>query len=672
MKVSINWLRRYVDVPGDLDHLTDRLTQTGFNLEGIERVGDDVVLDLEVTSNRPDCLSHVGIAREISVAFDLQFKPPQVELKESDAPVDQYCSVRIDSPDLCPRYTARIIDGVKVGSSPAWMIELLEAVGLRPVNNVVDVTNFVLMELGQPLHAFDYHKLAGRKILVRRAVNGELITAIDQSRHELTDERLVIADASRPVAVAGVMGGLETEVGEQTTCVLLESAQFSPVSVRRTARELNLHSESSYRFERGVDPVGVELASRRAAALIQELAGGRIAAGVVDVWPGRTEPVTVTLKRDQIKRVLGIELDWQKAWRVLEKLGFELLDKSDGQVTVRAPSWRADVSRPVDLIEELARLEGFDKVPTRETIQVVAHPASALETVSQLVGDCLNACGFYETITPTFQDDRQAAVLTDTPSERMLRVADHVSRQWSVLRCSLLPSLLQVRRRNQDAGVQVSDLYELARVFPPGRSGPLPNERRNLALLSCRDLRVIRGALEQIADAMKLDVVLDFKPVRLPWYQSDAAAEVLLGDMVIGHAGVISREVQEMFDLRHPVSAAEVSFDVLLAQPVQPARYHPLPRFPAIDRDLSLILDEQVRWQQIREAIAAVGLEEMEEVNFTDLFRGKQVPKGKKSITISLRFRRADGSLTHEQADQFQARVLGALQEKLGAVLRAQ
>jgi len=670
MKVSVLWLRRYVDWPGDLDVLTDRLTHTGFNLEEIIDVGSDVVVDLEVTSNRPDCLSHIGIAREISAAFDLELKLPSVDLMEGIKSVEQYCSVQVDCPELCPRYTARIIDNVKIGPSPQWLVQHLEALGLRSVNNVVDVTNFVLLEIGQPLHAFDYHKLKGGKIIVRRAGCGQQITAIDETRHELNDQRMVIADASVPVAIAGVMGGVDTEVSGGTTCVLLESAQFDPLSVRRTARALNLHSESSFRFERGVDPQVVDWASRRAAGLIQELAGGQIASGVVDVWPIQKPAATVTLKRQQIKRLLGIDLDWSRAKQILTNLGFELSQITDDQLTVVVPWHRRDVHRGVDLIEELARIEGYHKVPVSETIKIVAQGTSHLEHTTRLVGESLNACGFFETVTQTFQQDSQAQLLTDVPPERMLRVADHVSRQWNVLRCSLLGSLLAVRRTNQHAGNQQGDLYEIARVFLPADDGKMPNEQRMLGMLSCRGTRVVCGALEQVVDDMKLDKNIEFRPADRPWYQPGSGAEVLLGGQAIGHTGLISAAVQDAFDLRGAVAVAEVSFQILLDQPTQPAKYQPLPRFPAIDRDLSLIVDQQVSWQQIRDLATSVDVGQLQQVQFVDLFQGKQIPKGKKSVTLTMQFRQSDSSLTHQQADEFQSRILNVLQEKLNATLR--
>jgi len=672
MKVSVKWLSKYVDLPDDLDRLTDRLTNIGLNLEDIQQVGNDTVLDLEVTSNRPDCLSHIGVAREISAALGLELKLPQIKFQESDRTVQQYCCVDIECPDLCPRYTARIIDNVKVGPSPRWLTQSIETLGLRSVNNVVDVTNFVLLEMGQPLHAFDYHKLTGGKIIVRTARSGEQITAIDQSRHPLNDLQMIIADASLPVAVAGVMGGADTEVSSDTTCVLLESAQFDPLSVRRTARALNLHSESSFRFERGIDPAGVDSASRRAAGLIAELAGRTVAKGVIDLWPGKAEPATITLKRSAIKRLLGIELDWLGAQQILKNLGFQLLEATDDQLTVRVPSHRRDVSRPVDLIEELGRMEGYDKVPTGQTIRLTAQPSSHLENLSQLVGDSLNACGFFEIVTPTFQQDSHARLLVDVPPERMLRVADHLSRQWNILRSSLLPSLLEVRRLNQDAGSDQSDLYEISRIFLPSQAGKLPNEQRSLALLCCRDLRVIFGALEQIVQVTNAKELLRFKPVKLPWYLSGSSAEVFLDDKVIGQAGVITAQIQDMFELRAPVALAQISFDALLALPVEPPKYQPLPRFPAIDRDLSLVFDEQVRWQDVQDLIISTAGNELEQVQFIDLFRGRQIPRGKKSITLSLRFRRSDGSLTHEQAEEFQALILSALEKKLNAVLRAQ
>lgn len=670
MKVSLNWLREYVDIDLPASALAEKLIHTGFNLESLRDLPGDTVLDLEITSNRPDCLGHIGIAREAGAVLGKPLKLPAADPAPGGKPIKSLAALDVAAPDLCPRYTARVITGVKIGPSPKWMVDRLEAIGLRSINNVVDITNYVMMECGQPLHAFDYDKLSGHKIIVRPARPEEPFIAIDHSVHKLDHETLVIADAERAVALAGVMGGLNTEVSETTKNVLLESAEFNPVSVRRTARKLNLHSDSSYRFERKIDPVNTEWASRRAADLIVKLAGGQVAEGLLDAWANPWTPVKIDFPLKKIRGLLGIDVDTPTVVRVLQSLGFAIERQESDRLVVVSPPWRAEVCRPADLVEEIGRIVGYDKVPTVDTIRIQAVSASKLQKMNRLVHRALNPCGFDETITVTLVEPKYAHLFTDVPADNVLRVADSRRQANDALRCSLIPSLLLVRRFNQDAGNAVSDLYELARTFRPGPAGRLPQEERHLALLSSGgDLRAVRGALELLLGMIgteKLHVAA--RP--LPWFLPDQSAVILLGGKEVGLLGTISPAMQKVFDLKRPPAVAEINFEAIAALPLAPAAYAPLPKFPAIERDLSIIVDEGVSWETIETTIRRLNVPDLESIDFGELFRGKQIPAGKKSLFFTLRYRNSQRSLTHEEVDAGQRQVVEALERSCHAQLR--
>ncbi|MDZ4688814.1 MAG: phenylalanine--tRNA ligase subunit beta, partial [Planctomycetaceae bacterium] len=401
MLVSWNWLQQYVALGMSVEDLTDRLTMSGLNLEEYHAVGDDTVIDLEVTSNRPDCLGHLGVAREVAVLFDRELKPLAAKPQASAVNVSTVTSVKVDCPELCPQYYGRVIRGVKLGPSPAWMQQRLAAVGIASINNVVDITNYVMLECAQPLHAFDFDKLHGGKIIVRRAKAGEKIKAINQREYVLSPEMCVIADADRPVAVAGVMGGFDTEISAATKNVFVEAALFAPLAIRNAARKLDLHSPSSHRFERALDPMGVDWAGRRCCELILELAGGELLDGAV--FDGvRPQPPTeaITLRFTRFRKVLGIDVPVDAAVRILQQLGLKLVGTPTTEtVAFVSPSFRRDLTREIDLIEEVARIYGYDKLPADVTVPLCTSAKSLRERVGERIGETLTAAGYFEAIT---------------------------------------------------------------------------------------------------------------------------------------------------------------------------------------------------------------------------------------------------------------------------------
>jgi len=679
MNVLLSWLRDYIEIDSSAEQVAETLSNLGLPYEGIRYIGDDAVIEVEVTSNRGDCLGYIGIARELAAVTGKELKIPQVVPAESNKDAGKYCSVEITEPDLCGRYTARIIEGVKVGPSPDWLKKRLEAVGMRSVNNVVDATNYAMLETGQPPHAFDYEKIAGGKIIVRKAVAGEQLVSIDGTRCSLEPDMLIIADAEGPVAVAGVMGGLDTEVSDKTKTVLLEDAYFKPVSVRTTSRKLGLPSEAAFRFERTVDIENIDWASKRTAQLIIAAAGGKAAKGAVDVYPKKPQQVEVTLRMSRLQKLLGIEIPPDEAMKILSSLNYKPRRKDDS-IICSIPSWRrADVYREADLIEEVARLYGYNKIPTGKKIQIEVAPADARWKLTGEIETYLNGCGFYETINMSFVDDSVAGLFADGDDKGHLAVKDESrpagrgrdesSKSTNLLRRSLIGSLLGVLKTNLNAKNTPCRIFEIADTFvPSGKSGDLPIERTKLAIVCDGDLRELRGVVEGLVKTVNKNAGTVFTPSDLPW--AGTGARILVNGGDIGAAGIVSQQVREKFDFKLSPVAAELDFDELLGLHAAELKAEPIPRFPAIQRDLSIVIDEGVCWTDIIEAVNKKAPEQLENVSFVGIYRGKGIPSGRKSVTLTLTFRDEDGTLTHETVDRFQQDILQSLTESVGAELR--
>jgi len=675
MKISLNWLSDYIKTERSAEQIAGILSDLGLPCEGIEYLDDDAVIDVEVTSNRGDCLSYIGIARELAAATGKKLKMPAVKLDESDKDVAEFAAVEIAEPDLCRRYTARIIEGVKVGPSPDWLKNRLEAVGLRSVNNVVDATNYAMAETGQPPHAFDYEKLSEGKIVVRKAVPGEQLVSIDGSKCELDNNMLIIADARRPVAIAGVMGGADTEVSRKTTTILLEDAHFKPVSVRTTSRKLGLASEAAFRFERTVDIEMIDQASKRAAQLITQAAGGKVAKGVVDVYPKKPAQKEVTLRLSRLSRLIGIEIPSDEAVKILARLSFDPRRKDD-LIVCTVPSWRSDVYREADLIEEVSRVYGYSKIPTDRKIKIEVVPVNAHQKMLTAIGAYLNGCGFYETITVSFVDNSAAELFRDGGGEEHLPAAELAAKDVSgksanLLRRMLLASLLGVLKTNLNAGNRPCRVFEIADTFvPAGKNAALPIEKTKLALVCDSSFRDLRGVVEGLIKSIDKNAETVLRPTDLPWAQT--AAEIVVNGGTIGTAGIVSQMVKDKFDFKDlaPPAAAELDFEQLMALQGGTLKVKSIPRFPAIDRDLSVIVDEGVRWADIAEAIKKKASDELEDIKFVGIYRGQTIPAGKKSVTLSLRFRDEDGTLTHEVVDRLQTDIVNSLNKSVKAQLR--
>ena len=668
MKVLLSWLRDYIDIELSAQEVAEILSNRGFPYEGIEQLDNDAVIDVEVTSNRGDCLGYIGIARELAAATGKELKLPRVELEESSKPASEFASVEIREPQLCQRYTARIIDGVKVGPTPDWMRKRLEAIGMRSVNNVVDATNYAMMETGQPPHAFDNKKLFGGKIIVRKAQAGEQIISIDGSKCELTPDMLVIADATYPVAVAGVMGGMDTEVGDKTTTVLLEDAFFSPLSVRTTSRNLSLPSEASFRFCRIVDIENIDWASKRTAQLMIQVSGGKAAKGVVDVYPVKPKPKQATLRLSRLKKLLGIDVPNNTVIQILTSLGFS--PKQNGeQITCSVPTWRSDIYREADLIEEVARVYGYDKIPTENAITIEVSPTDTRKKTIDVIGTYLTGCGFYETVTISFIDKQDAELFAQNEDKRHLSVKDVTRTGTNLLRQSVLPSLFGVIKTNHNVGNTPCRLFEIADTYIPAQAGKLPIEKTRLTITGDSDFRDIKGVVDGLLKTIASDAVVKFEPMDTNWAQ--AGVKVIANNKQVGLVGMASQQVLDRFDFKHTtICGAELDLEQLLTLRAGSIKVKQLPKFPAIKRDLSLIVNEDAVWADIETAVHKKAPAELEELQFVDIFRGKSIPQGKKSVTLSLWFRDADGTLTHEAVDAFQAEILRSITESIGAELR--
>ncbi len=645
----------------------------------------DTVFEVNVTPNRPDALSHLGIAREVAVATGSRLRPPRSGLTQTGGPAGEAVSVRIEAPDRCARYAARVVEGARIGPTPLWLRQRLEACGVRSISNAVDATNFALLELGHPLHAFDLDRVAGAHIVVRAARDGEKMVTLDGVERSLVPDDLVIADRDRPSALAGVMGGGDSEISQATTRVLLESAWFQPQGVRRTAKRHGLHTEASHRFERGADPGMVVPALDRCAALIAELCGGEVRRGVVDAHPRRHRAVQVPLAWARPGQLLGLAVPRKDVRRILDALGFAESRSTRAGAVFRVPSWRPDVSAEEDLIEEIARHTGYDAIPEtlpRATGEALAPPREA--QVIERVRQALEAAGFCEAVNFSFVGGQDLARLGAEPAGRaLIALKNPISADLAVMRTSLVPSLLRNVAFNLRQRVEDVRLYELANVYGPRPEGvstdaPAREDLRLAGVMLGRrhpagwgvgrelvDFYDLKAALEGILAAAGV-APIEWRPGAEAWLHPRASASLAAAGPggereVLGWAGEIHPRTAQAFELPRGAMAFDLSFSALarLARPV--ALHRGVPRFPAVLRDLAVVVSEAV---PAAEVVARVSQEALvEAVTLFDVYRGAPVPPGKKSLALAVRYRAAERTLTDAEADAAHARIV----ERLGA-----
>ena len=647
---------------------------------------NDVIFDISITPNRADCLSVLGVAREAAALLGTSLRAPEISVEEDEnTSAASVCEVEIWDPDKCPRYAARIIQGAEISPSPGWMARRLRAAGMRPINNVVDVTNYVMLSLGQPLHAFDLHRLAEHKIIVRRwAESDGPFTTLDGQQRAMDDEDLMICDGEKPVAIGGVMGGLFSEVSDDTRDILLESAYFTPQTIRRTRRRLGMSTEASYRFERGVDPSGTVRAADLAAELIRQTAGGAVAQGAVDAHPAPIAPKQVPIRVARASSLLGVSLDAPRVRESLESLGLLVSEGKDGVFSVEVPTFRPDIEREIDLIEEVGRRVGYENIPA--TLPASGNPAARPTRARSLelqARRTMVAGGFSEALNYSFVS-REALKSMGWPDEQMVALRNPLSGEMDVLRTTLLAGLLANVAHNLSRGVSEIRLFELGRSFHPVDGEALPDQVLRAAGVvvgsaASQDsvslpgaLSELKGVLERFLESLGLENLL-FEPVdAAPGWEPSAASRVLVGEAVLGHVGLAAPEVLGVWDIEMGVAAFEINLAALAGMEPAPRRLTPLPRYPASLRDLAVVVDAARTNGEIEEIIRHSGGDWLESVDLFDVYQDAALEaSGEKSLAYSLVFRHPEATLTDEQVNEAFDGIVGALGARLGARLRS-
>ncbi len=693
MKVLYNCLAEFVDVKAAPADLASRLSLAGVAIDSVEESPAGPVLDAEVTANRPDCLGHYGIAREVSAIYRLLLKSFQPKLKEIAEKAADATRIEIESPELCGRFTARILRGVKVQPSPDWLRQRLEAMGQKSINNVVDVTNYVMFELGQPMHAYDFDKLNERRIIVRRARAGEKLRTLDGMERALTKDMCVISDATRALGIGGVMGGSDTEISFSTRNILLEAAWFDPISVRRTAKALGLRTEASYRFERGADQEMADLASRRAAELIQQVAGGELLAGVVDVYPSRESEKKIQLARKEILRVVGADIPDRDVEGILSALGFrptrvDANRGSDGSLAAvwecKQVSWRRDVTRGIDLIEEVARHYGYDKFPPRlPPAKRPAHRLPHAEAQDRLVERAI-ALGYHEIVEIPIVDTERDALFRDEKIQPAV-IGNPLAEDASIMRSSGTVSMIRAIEWNLNHGNRDVRLFEIGKKYELRDGAPVETTVLTLGATGLAREKTIHEAAREFSFAdLKGDLDrigelaggLDWQSGGPAWLSAARTAHFSVlktNGAPLGVAGQLSRRIAEQLKLRQDVYVAELELEPLLTA-IESARialrFVAWPRYPAVERDFSLVLADGVTFAQVEQTICALGIAEIQSIHPADLFRGGQIPAAKYSLMIRVVFQSLQGTFTDSQLSDFSSRIVAALEQKLGATLR--
>jgi phenylalanyl-tRNA synthetase beta chain len=678
MKISVNWLKEFLDITQEPRELKSDLTMIGLNTESAIQVGDDWVLDVEVTTNRPDCLSHCGVARELATHYRRPLKKVELLMKESGGPTDGVASVEIADVDLCARYCARVVQNVQVAPSPDWLIKRLEAVGQRSINNVADVTNYVLMEMGHPLHAFDLSRLKQQKIVVRRAAPGEALRTLDGVDRLLDRENLVIADATHAVALAGIMGGEESGIAPSTRAVLLESAWFEPVSIRRTSKAQGLHTEASHRFERGADIEMAPLALDRAAALIQKTAGGEILRGIIDAYPHPKHALEVSVGRAEIARILGTEIPGEEVERILRGLGFQFVGGDGESWRVSVPSFRVDVFNGIDLVEEVARHVGYDRLPSRLRPALPGVERDTARDKIMTVSSLLVSAGYHEMVAPSIVDPSENERFSDL---QPVLLSNPLSNDASAMRSSAVPSMLRAIRWNLDRGTDDAMLFELGKTYSLNREG-VPEERQVLTLGSTGHRRPasvhdteamldffdLKGAVETVFVSFAAPGLV-FEPAMRGYFHEGQCGRMRVDEVELAVFGRVAPDIVSDYKLRQEVWVAEINFERLLQFPLPSPKFQPISKFPAVERDFSLVLPDDLPYARLSAALAGMSVEEIRSFRPVDSFRGGGIPPGHYSLLLRVTFQSNTHTLTSEAVGGFSQQLV-ALLEGLGARLR--
>jgi len=679
MKLSPAWLREFVDARVDDRRLAQDLTAVGIAVESISGEGKNTVFEMEIGTNRPDAMNHYGVAREASVIYNLPLLA--LDSKLPAAPGNSDFAIEIADQTGCARYTARVVRDVKIKPSPDAMAKRLLLVDQRPINNAADATNYTLWEMGHPTHVFDLDLLEGGKILVRRAFSGETLKTLDGVERKLTPEDLVIADAVKPVALAGVMGGFDTMITAKTKNILIESAWFDPSTVRRTSRRHGLHTDASHRFERGADFEATIKACDRVAVLLLESAGGELDGGAIDVVARQVDLAPVALHLSEVHRILGEKLETNEIFRILQQLGFELMPERGGDpdFTVRIPSWRLDVEREIDLVEEIARLHGYDKFAN--TLPAYAGAVVEVPDAEKdlKLRSSLLALGYDEAVSLTFISHEDAETFSSAP---VVELANPQSEEASVMRSSLVPGMLNMLAYNLNRGADRVRLFEAGSIFEATDSGTAEPKRICMGATSPPSAKNaegwgtqdggffdLKGDVENLLQAFQHQT-LTYDAQTSDYYHSGRSARALMDGALVAQFGQLHPDVAARRKLRQSVFVAEFYVDRLYPQGLRVVRYQPLPRYPAVERDFSFVFDDAATFEQIQRAVIALGLAELRSFIPVEIFRGGNVPAGRYSLLLRARFQSAERTLREDEVAQWSAQIIKAL-ESLGGKLRA-
>ena len=681
MKINYKWLQDFVTL-GELGVTIEEigcvLTDLGLNVEDIERADDNFILDIEVTTNRSDCLNHLGIAREIAAHYRIPFNSADVFFSDNKKKsTGLSSSIQIDNADLCPRYTGRVISNLKVEESPDWLKSRLESVGQRPINNIVDITNYVMLAIGQPLHAFDYEKLEDNRIVVRTFKSGESLNFLDGIPRQLNSSMLAICDAQCPVALAGIMGGQETEVSAETSTIFLESAYFDPGSIRRTAKYLGLTTEASFRFERGADPEMTDKALNYACHLLQEISGGVLAGPILDEYPNPHPETSIVLRSERIDKLAGLSVDQEFITDILPRLEFSLSSNSrKGVWQVLVPSFRSDVKMEVDLIEEVARHYGYDKIES--TYPATSGIGKFLSTRNhdRIITRKLEGLGFYEAFNYVFANPLKEEMFGNSSS--MVKISNPLTEEDTHLRISLIPGLLRTLERNLNHGNQDVRLFEFGRVFVPGKVDLQEvQETSKLALVATGlfyqpfwdqldeqfGFYHLKGVVESLLNG--LDQQGTFEAIsNIDFLHANVSARVSVGDKLLGFIGEVSPEIQEAYRFRQSVFVAEFSLSPLYSQPLQEPQYSSFGRFPSVEQDLSFLVDNKLEYAKILDAVEELNISDLQGIKLIDLYQGPTLPQDKASLSIRLTFANSERTLIQDEVNQHTEIVFSVLQKK--------
>ncbi len=669
MIISLNWLKDYIEIDLSLPVLIEKLNMIGLMVEDWEEKGSDVILDIETYANRPDTLGHLGVARELATALELGIKERKWPLTEIEQKISDLADVRIWDDELCPRYSGMVIKGIQVGPSPEWLRKRIEAVGLKPINNVVDVTNYVLFATAHPIHAFDLAKISGRKIIIRKAKDAEVLRSLEDSDISLTPEMLVIADEKKPIALAGIIGGEESSVKESTQDVFIESACFDPVSIRKTSKKTGISTDASYRFERGADISFPPQAALMAASLLTQL-GGKAAKGIADVYPKPKKEKTVVLRHHRISDLLGLELDGEFAERTLASLGFQAEVQQKGVWQVKIPQFRVDVEREADLIEEIARFYGYDKIPASlPPLRALELPVDQKRERINKFRQLLFCNGFDEVLNFSFSDPEKEARLQT--GQKAIEIRNPVSSKASLLRTTLLGGLLENIVWNKNRGAEGIHLFEIGNAYfwqnetnreqltlalaTTGLVGPVQWHRKS----EDTDFFRIKGALESLMTYSRYEP-FSFKEKDHAFFEQEYSLAMIFKEETVGYCGLLKKNLLDSYSLKEPVWAAELNLALLFEKQPYSFEFTPVDRFPSITRDVSFISSRSVLYQDIKEVVEKLAIPGLMEFDPHDRFSGSSIPSGKISLSLRFVFRHPQRTLLAKEVDTLQEKIINA------------